>query len=168
MRRYGALSDVCGTLGAQHLFVGHTLGDQVETTLLRWARSSGLSGLRVMRPESPLSPAPPNAPLVLIRRPLLRQPKIRLVATCRARGVPFALDASNDNTAFDRVRVRQVAGVIEEAAVARYTDPANRGVSDDELRVSATPPSVETFLVAATTHLARVGSLYDARGAVFA
>ena len=44
--RYSALLDLCASSGVSHLLVAHHLGDQQETLLHRFARSSGESDFR--------------------------------------------------------------------------------------------------------------------------
>src|SRR5207253_3546344 len=78
---------------------------QGETMLLRLARGSGVDGLGAMAPVA-------YAPACRVVRPLLDQPKARLVATCAAFGQPVIEDPSNRNPAFARVRLRQAAAVL--------------------------------------------------------
>ena len=74
---------------------GHTASDQVETILYRLAASPGRRALLGM----------PAAEGRLIR-PLLALTREQTAAYCRARGLPFSEDASNEDPRFARTRVR--------------------------------------------------------------
>jgi tRNA(Ile)-lysidine synthase len=71
---------------------GHTADDQAETVLLNLLRGSGLDGVRGIG-----SPR---------RRPLLRIRRRETHALCAAEGLTPVVDASNDDPAFTRNRVR--------------------------------------------------------------
>jgi tRNA(Ile)-lysidine synthase len=71
---------------------GHTADDQAETILLNLLRGSGLDGVRGIG-------SPPRRPLLAIRR---RETH----ALCAAEGLTPVVDASNDDPAFTRNRVR--------------------------------------------------------------
>lgn len=132
-RRYAMLAQACLEHRASHVFLAHTADDQAETLLLRWGRASGLHGLAGMAPvtqrvvhlpaganEAPTmenggAKSECSLPMWLCR-PLLGFSKAQLIATCRARGVPYVTDPSNANTVFDRVRVRQALQQIASAA----------------------------------------------------
>jgi tRNA(Ile)-lysidine synthase len=71
---------------------GHTADDQAETVLLNLMRGSGLDGVRgIGSPE---------------RRPLLAIRRRETHALCAAEGLAPVIDASNDDPAFTRNRVR--------------------------------------------------------------
>jgi tRNA(Ile)-lysidine synthase len=74
---------------------GHTASDQVETILYRLAASPGRRALLGM----------PAAEGRLIR-PLLALSREQTAAYCRARGLAFSEDASNEDPRFARTRVR--------------------------------------------------------------
>ncbi len=106
--RYGLLAEWCAGHGVRHLLLAHHREDQAETLLLRALRGSGIDGLAAMAPSRPLT-----ADLQLLR-PLLDQPKARLVAALQARGQAWIEDPSNRNTAFARVRVRAALGQLDQ------------------------------------------------------
>jgi tRNA(Ile)-lysidine synthase len=81
------------------IVTAHTLDDQAETLLLRMAAGSGLTGLAGMAARAQLGDT-------AVIRPLLGVEKRRLVATCRARGLGFVQDPSNEDPRFARVRWR--------------------------------------------------------------
>jgi tRNA(Ile)-lysidine synthase len=102
--RYMLLADAARRLRARHILTAHTRDDQAETVLFRLARGSGLAGLKGMTRISPL-PIEGAGDVVLVR-PLLEVPKVRLVATLTAAGIPFADDPSNRDPRFTRPRLR--------------------------------------------------------------
>ena len=87
----------------------HHLDDQAETLLMRLNRGAGARGLGAMRPDSPL-PAPGSA--VRLIRPLLTWRRSVLERVCKSRGFEPALDPSNSDEQFERVRIRRA---LEEA-----------------------------------------------------
>lgn len=109
--RYRLLAGAARTAGAGHVLTAHTRDDQAETLLMRMAAGSGLAGLAGMAPRSALNG-------IELARPLLAIGKVRLVATCEARRLPFVRDPSNDDPRFTRVRWR---GLLPELAEAGLT-----------------------------------------------
>lgn len=100
--RYNALTEWVQQRGLGALATAHHADDQAETLLMRLARGSGLSGLAGVRAASLLSDG--ETPLV---RPLLDWRKDELETLVAQSGIAPALDPSNRDRAFDRVRVRQ-------------------------------------------------------------
>ena len=92
------------------LCVAHTLNDNVETLVHRFARASGVKGMAAMQPLTYRR----WIPRLWVARPLLGVEKGQLVATCDARGLEYSLDPSNLQPVFDRVRVRQVCAAPGE------------------------------------------------------
>lgn len=88
------------------LLTAHHRDDLAETVLMRLARGAGTDGLAAI-------------PSVTVRgdihliRPLLNIPKARLVETLQALGVQWHEDPSNQNQAYERVRLRQIATARE-------------------------------------------------------
>lgn len=97
--RYALLVEAARKAGAQHIVTAHTLDDQAETVLMRMARGSGVAGLGGMARRSRLDG------LVLVR-PFLDIPKMRLIATLKAARIPYATDPSNTDPRFTRARLR--------------------------------------------------------------
>jgi tRNA(Ile)-lysidine synthase len=93
--RYAAGARLAGTRGAD-LAAAHTATDQVETVLYRLASSPGRRALLGMAPRS--------GRLV---RPLLDVTREDTAAWCRARGLNWVDDASNEDALFARARVRE-------------------------------------------------------------
>jgi tRNA(Ile)-lysidine synthase len=96
--RYGAGARLAAARGAL-LAAGHTATDQAETVLYRLASSPSRRAL--------LGMAPRDGRLV---RPLLGATREETAAHCRARGLGWVDDATNDSDAFARGRVR--AGLV--------------------------------------------------------
>jgi len=163
------------------LATGHHADDQAETLLMRLNRGAGVRGLAGMRPESIV----PGSSLPLLR-PLLGWRRSELEEVCAAAGVTPAADPSNDDTQFERVRVRQsltTANLDPEmlARSAAHLAAANealdwtaeqewqRSVTDESgritYRVSTTPDEIVRRIVArAIASLAAEGPP-DLRGA---
>jgi len=107
--RHGALAKALRSMGGTLLLTGHTEDDQAETFLMRVRQGSGWYGLAGMRALS-LSPVWPEGQGVWIARPLLGARRTDLRAWLKTRGVSWAEDPSNDNPAFERVRMRTWLG----------------------------------------------------------
>jgi tRNA(Ile)-lysidine synthase len=109
--RYAAaarLADTCDALIA----TGHTASDQVETVLYRLAASPGRRALLGM----------PASEGRLIR-PLLGVTREQTAAYCRARGLPWREDDSNDDQRYARARVRN--GVVPALRAVHPAAEAN-------------------------------------------
>lgn len=105
--RYELLRAKAAELGGALIVTAHHLDDQAETVLMRLARGSGVDGLSGMAPESGG-----------IARPLLGIAKSRLEETLTALGQTWPEDSSNQNLAFERVRLRAAMPVLSEAGVS--------------------------------------------------
>jgi tRNA(Ile)-lysidine synthase len=93
--RYGAATRLTAANGAL-IAAAHTQTDQVETILYRLAASPGRRALLGMEPRA--------GRLV---RPLLGVTREETAAWCRSRGLAWREDASNEDEAFARTRVRE-------------------------------------------------------------
>ncbi|NEX47837.1 tRNA lysidine(34) synthetase TilS [Pseudotabrizicola algicola] len=119
--RYGLLADWARAGGIGTVLVAHTADDQAETVLLGLARAAGLDGLAGMRPAWTQGG-------VAFARPFLGVTRAALRGFLQDRGLWFVDDPSNDDTGFDRVKMRRalagLAGVGITApglaAVARH------------------------------------------------
>jgi tRNA(Ile)-lysidine synthase len=97
--RYRAAARMAGARGAV-IATGHTADDQVETILYRLAASPGRRALLGMLPSDR---GPFGGRLV---RPLLGLARADTTAYCRARGLSWCEDESNDSVRYARARVR--------------------------------------------------------------
>jgi tRNA(Ile)-lysidine synthase len=133
--RYGAAEDLARLLDAR-IAAGHTATDQVETILYRLAASPGRRAL--------LGMAPREGGLV---RPLLGLTREQTAAYCRARGLAWREDSSNDSERYARARVRNQLvpaldavhpaareNVLRTAQLLREEAEALDGLVDAELR----------------------------------
>ncbi len=110
--RYELLASHALSCGAACIVTAHTEDDQAETLLMRLRRGSGVDGLAAMALVSERN----GATLV---RPLLGFSKGRLTACLRAASTPFIRDPSNDNAAFERVRLRHAANTLASVGITR-------------------------------------------------
>jgi tRNA(Ile)-lysidine synthase len=101
--RYRFLFAAARERGAQAVAVGHTADDQVETVLMHFLRGAGLAGLKGMETLTLLPVFDPQIPLV---RPLLTLRRADTEDWCRAHGLAPHFDASNDDQAYFRNRLR--------------------------------------------------------------
>ncbi|MBI4969396.1 MAG: tRNA lysidine(34) synthetase TilS [Rhodospirillales bacterium] len=97
--RYRLLFEACRRAGILHLLVGHQREDQAETVVMRKAKGSGPDGLAGMAALIEHDEA-------RLLRPLLDVPKAQLEVFLKALGQAWIADPSNDDPAFERVRVR--------------------------------------------------------------
>jgi len=174
--RYEALEHACREAGILHLLVGHHLSDQVETRIMRRARSSGVAGQAGMADLR-------ESGGVRILRPLLSVPRARLSASLAACGQSWIEDPSNLDPRFERARLRAGAAISNPAdspssvaariaheralaslagAVARI-DPAGFAVLDSEKLRSAAPDTARDLIGRAVTTVS--GGAYPPRGA---
>ena len=112
--RYRLMGDWLVKKKITTLHVGHTLDDQAETFLLRLARGSGLDGLAAMAPAAHWPVAGYD---LTVARPLLAMTREDLRAHLAAQHHPWLEDPMNDDSAFDRVRIRKARAVLAEAGL---------------------------------------------------
>jgi tRNA(Ile)-lysidine synthase len=99
--RYSLLQIWCAGNGIPYVLSAHNRDDVAETLLMRLARGAGVRGLAAMQAKRALSPS------VTLLRPLLNLPHSALVDYLVARNQRWIEDPSNQNRAYDRVKVRQ-------------------------------------------------------------
>lgn len=103
LARYRLIAEVAREIGADLVATGHTIGDQRETVAMRAARSGGEDNLGL----SGMADAVLYDGRHWIMRPFLmcERQAIRDFVSSRSRG--WFDDPSNENTRYERVRVRQ-------------------------------------------------------------
>ena len=107
--RYRLLARHAGAdASASAIATAHSRDDQAETLLMRLARGSGPDGLQSMRPVRPM----PGFDTVFLVRPLLGLGRQQLRDYLADREISWQEDPSNENPQFERVRIRQAAGVL--------------------------------------------------------
>ncbi len=93
--RYALLHRHADAQQCSWIATAHHADDQLETFVMRLARGCGVDGLSGIRPV--------NGRVI---RPLLDLSKARLESICGDAGISPMRDPSNDDTDFDRVRIR--------------------------------------------------------------
>jgi len=121
--RYDLLTRWCTAHCVSVLLTAHTLDDQAETVLMRKRRTASAASLAAIWPERPWNGVRLLRPLLAVRREALRN-------FLRGLGQGWLEDPSNENTVFERARVRQllvgenVAALAAEAAWAQVVTTA--------------------------------------------
>jgi len=113
-KRYALMTAACRDNGISSLFLAHHINDQAETVLMRLVHGSGIDGLSGMTDRQVYDDD------VTLIRPLLTLSKETLRATLVAAGQPFVEDPSNQNTAYERVRIRQLQGLLEDLGLTPH------------------------------------------------
>ncbi len=109
--RYGLMAEHAHAHGLDALLTAHHLDDQAETLLMRLGRGSGLDGLAGI-------PMYGHWAGLRVLRPLLDMPKTRLVETLKASGLEWLEDSSNDDTRFERVRLRRAMDGLKSLGIS--------------------------------------------------
>jgi len=171
LARYALLAQAAVDLGGRLVLTGHTADDQAETIAMRMERGEG-PGLAGIAPVTLYERE------VWFARPQLGERRAALRAELRQRGVGWFDDPSNDNIAFERVRVRRdlvaMGGdafdrLIERGAAAtaeridlgrqaavmigRYATPRQAGADIDAIGLE---PSFLLEMTSAATHALRI------------
>ena len=119
--RYDLLAAYARANGLDSILLGHTADDVAETFLMRLARGSGLEGLAAM-------PAHFHRLGVDFDRPLIDVSRADLRAYLSEIGGHWIEDPSNDDTRFERVKIRQALPSLGQIGltVDRLADTATR------------------------------------------
>ncbi|RIJ18023.1 tRNA lysidine(34) synthetase TilS [Henriciella mobilis] len=123
--RHSLLAAAAREAGAGLLLLGHTRTDVEETLLMRLARPTTLAGAVGPQPVS-VSPVWPEGRDILLGRPLIAVRRGHLMAMLAERGESWVQDPSNESDAYERVRMRKLAGQLDAARLSRITDDAMR------------------------------------------
>lgn len=109
--RYLLLIEHAAAIGADAIVTAHTADDQAETVFMRLKRGSGPRGLAGMAEDS-LIAAGAGEPVRLLR-PFLAVRRRALRGTLSQNRADFVEDPSNNDPAFERVRVRALLERLE-------------------------------------------------------
>lgn len=93
-------------IGADAVFTGHTLDDQLETVAMRQKRGPG-PGLAGIAPVSFVFNDAGAGEPVPFKRPMLAASRDALQDFLHKSGIAWIEDPSNENTAYERVAIRQ-------------------------------------------------------------
>ena len=121
--RYEALAAAAHAVSARAIATAHHADDRAETVLMRLMRGAGPRGLAALPPRAPLFFSEPGAGRgaedseIELVRPLIRVRAAALRAHVERHAIPFALDPSNADPRFLRVRVRrELMPLLEQLA----------------------------------------------------
>ncbi len=109
--RYHLMADFCKSHAIEHLYTGHTLDDQAETVLMRFARGSGVDGLTGMTRETS------NWGISVIRPFIRGETRESLRAILAEFEQTWIEDPTNDDASYDRVKARQLLTHLEPLGV---------------------------------------------------
>lgn len=108
--RYDLMAEWAKARGLCGIFLGHTADDQAETFLMGLARGAGLDGLTGMRAEWLHQGLKFHRPLLHVTRQELRD-------GLRAAGHEWRDDPSNENTQYQRVKMRNLKQHLTAAGI---------------------------------------------------
>lgn len=124
--RYEALAACAQRNGARIIALGHTRDDQAETAAMRAARG-GVGGMRRFAP----APVWPEGAGIALARPLLSTGRAALRAWLTERGARWIEDPSNEDTVYERVRIRCA---LRDAEVVRLAEEADSSAATEVAR----------------------------------
>jgi tRNA(Ile)-lysidine synthase len=135
--RYGLLAAEAQRIGADFIVTGHNRDDQAETIFMR--------GLRKSTVAAGMDEAVLVGRRVWVLRPFLDVGRETIRDYLRTRRLSWSEDPSNDNPAFERVRIRQ-SGLLAGGARTREHTPNPYGISAqfacDHVKVYSGPVAV--------------------------
>lgn len=108
--RYELIAVWAGKRGIGRVALGHTQDDQAETVLMGLARGAGVDGLSAMAPTMNRNGIEWLRPMLGLRRQDLR-------AYLSGKGVTWADDPSNEDSRFERIRVRQALSALADVGI---------------------------------------------------
>jgi len=110
--RYRLMADFCTSRGIERLYTAHTMDDQAETVLMRFARGSGVDGLAGMATTTPLWGVDVVRPFVL------DQSRESLRSFLGEFGQDWIDDPTNDDARYDRVKARELFKHLEPLGIS--------------------------------------------------
>lgn len=134
--RYGFLSRVAESVGADCVALGHTEDDQVETVLMHLVRGAGIAGLRGMSPVVDMDTR--DGGKLRVIRPLIEVSKKETEHYCSAHGLNPRIDATNESLDYARNRFRhEIIPILRKS---------NSGIGAAVRRVTETAADIMSFL----------------------
>jgi tRNA(Ile)-lysidine synthase len=121
--RYDLMATWCKDNGADGLMTGHTMDDQAETVVMRMRRTNSPESIASIRPMMEWNGLRVFRPLLGLRRETLR-------SFLTAQNLIWIDDPSNENHAFERVRVRKELHGQNPEALANMAEDA-LGLAND-------------------------------------
>ena len=109
--RYELISDWAKARGLATVALGHTADDLAETFLMRVGRRAGLEGLVAMAERRVAWNVEWVRPLLSVRRGALQD-------YLRQREVAWINDPTNEDQAYERVRIRSALPILEQAGLS--------------------------------------------------
>ncbi|WP_281856189.1 tRNA lysidine(34) synthetase TilS [Litoreibacter halocynthiae] len=109
--RYRLLSEWAAEAGLGSVALGHTADDNIETFLMGLSRGAGLDGLSGMQPSFLRKG-------IAFHRPLLHARRSELREILQGAGISWFDDPSNDDSGYQRIKVRQSMSALEAAGIA--------------------------------------------------
>ncbi len=126
--RYAALADWCTAQQLAALVTAHHADDQAETMIMRLNRAAGLRGLAAMRTCATV----PGMPALPLLRPLLGWRRSDLAQVVKIAGLAAADDPSNQDMAYERVRVRAAMTASDAFDAQGFAASAHHLVQADQ------------------------------------
>lgn len=143
--RYQRLAAAAAACGAAAAVTAHHCDDQAETILLNLLRGAGPRGWGGIAASRPLAPG------IALVRPALGLARARLRAHCRARGIAWCEDASNQDTRFRRNLVRGRVLPAFEAGCPGFTEALLRRAAAESAAYARLASAAHARLDAAWT-----------------
>ncbi|MTH63094.1 tRNA lysidine(34) synthetase TilS [Paracoccus shanxieyensis] len=125
--RLRLLSDWAHRHDLSAVLLGHTLDDQAETLLMRLARGAGVDGLSGMAEAR-------QAHGMLWLRPMLQTGRKDLRGWLTQRGIGWIDDPSNENSDYERVRIRKALAALDLPPTQLAQTAANVAMARDALQ----------------------------------
>ncbi|MGE0279482.1 MAG: tRNA lysidine(34) synthetase TilS [Rhizobiaceae bacterium] len=122
LARYALLTQATVDLGGRLILTGHTADDQAETISMRMERGEGI-GL------AGIAPMTLHQRKVWFVRPQLGKRRATLREELQQRGIGWINDPSNENEAFERVRVRRDMSMLSDDDFTRLIKSGERAAA---------------------------------------
>ena len=146
--RMRLLSDWAKRRDLPAIALGHTADDQAETLLMRLTRGAGIDGLAGMAETRWFQD-------ILWLRPMLQITRAELRRWLTDRGIGWIDDPSNENTDFERVRIRHAMAKLALDPQAIALSAANLGEARTALKHYTAQAAEQAIIRHGSLHLPR-------------